>query len=545
MINLFSKKKKIIDKLKKRWGNIPQQEYTADQLASLKYYYTKHIDALSDIDDITWNDLDMDSFFVLINNTCSSMGEEYLYSLLRKPYFDTITQHERDRVMEFFDKNDVIRYELMFILLSIGKVKNISLYEFLNRLSGVSYESCTKHIVMNLFYPISVLLMFMNPAIGILTLIGTIVYSVMSYFSVKAKIDSYYTVIVAIMRTLKAAKKLEKLDIPELKEYQDKIRTASAKLKTFNKGGFVVTALNGAGNLADLMLDYFRILTHTDLILFYRMLRIYRDETESLNSLYETFGFLDSMISCASFRRILTRWCKPELVVTNKSSTEERKPFLSLDSVYHPLIDNAVPNSITTTKSILLTGSNASGKSTFIKTVAINAILAQTINTAICNSYHASFFRIASSMALTDNLFGKESYYIVEIKSLKRILDNSDEDIPMLCFIDEVLRGTNTLERIAASSNILSEMSQHHCICFAATHDLELTSILLQHFDNYHFQEQITDGDILFDYKLYEGKSSSRNAIKLLGLLGYPEQIIRSSLNACELFSKTGIWDKV
>lgn len=542
---MFSKKKRIYERLTKRWGKIPQQEYSDDQLNAIKYYYLKHINEVNDIDDITWNDLDMDSFFILINNTYSSMGEEYLYSILRKPYFDTETQSERDRIMEYFDQNDSDRQEIMYILSTIGKVKSVSLYEYLNRLGGIEIGSGFNHILMNLCYPLSVLLMLTNLPVGLLCLIATITYSVITYFSGKAKIDSYYNVIVTMMRTLKASEKIDKLSIPQLKEYQDKIRLASKRLKTFNKGGFIVTAMNGSGSPLDLLLDYFRILTHADLLLFYRMLRIYREETEALNTLYETFGFLDSMISCASFRKILSVWCKPELLSGAKTVNNNISPFLELDSVYHPMIDNAVPNSITTNKSVLLTGSNASGKSTFIKTVAINAILAQTINTAICKSYRASFFRIASSMALTDNLLGNESYYIVEIKSLKRILDSSNLEIPMLCFIDEVLRGTNTLERIAASSSILSTMAQNHCICFAATHDLELTSILENHYRNFHFQEQITDGDILFDYTLYDGKSNSRNAIKLLELLGYSKDIIENSQLACETFLNHGVWDKV
>ena len=536
--NMFSKKKKTIERLKKHWGRLPQQEYSDDQLKALKYYYTNHINKENDIDDITWNDLDMDNFYMLINNTCSSMGEEYLYSMLRKPYFDPETKEERERVMQYFDQNETVRYEIMYILSSIGKIKTISLYEYLNRLGGVETEQSTKHVLMNLCYPLSVLIMLGNLGTGLLCLFATIIYSVITYFSGKAKIDSYYSVITTLMRTLKASEKMEKLNIPELNEYQDTIRSASGRLKAFHKGGFVVTALNGSGSPLDLMLDYFRILTHADLILFYRMLRIYRNETQSLNQLYETFGFLDSMISCASFRRILPVWCNPELV-------NQEKPFLELDDIYHPMIDNAVANSIYTNASVLLTGSNASGKSTFIKTVAINAILSQTINTAICKRYRASFFRIASSMALTDNLLGNESYYIVEIKSLKRILDASNEAVPMLCFIDEVLRGTNTLERIAASASILSTMAQNNCICFAATHDLELTSILEDYYKNYHFQEKITEGDILFDYTLYEGKSNSRNAIKLLELLGYPKEIITNSQEACEAFSKLGIWKKV
>ena len=150
MFELFSKKKKTIEKLKKRWGRIPQQEYTTDQLQALKYYYSKHVDWANDVDDITWNDLDMDSFYILINNTCSSMGEECLYSMLRKPYFDSATQQERDRVMEYIDANEEKRLELMYILASIGKVKAISLYEYINRLGSIEPENSLKHILMNL-----------------------------------------------------------------------------------------------------------------------------------------------------------------------------------------------------------------------------------------------------------------------------------------------------------------------------------------------------------------------------------------------------------
>ena len=112
MIDIFGKKKRIIKEIKRRWGQLPDKEYSSDQLEGLKYYYSKHVDVKNDIDDITWNDLDMDSFYMLINNTCSSMGEEYLYSILRKPYFDTKTQAERERVMGFFDSNEEMRLQL-------------------------------------------------------------------------------------------------------------------------------------------------------------------------------------------------------------------------------------------------------------------------------------------------------------------------------------------------------------------------------------------------------------------------------------------------
>ncbi|MBP1754097.1 MAG: hypothetical protein H6Q59_495, partial [Firmicutes bacterium] len=204
-----------------------------------------------------------------------------------------------------------------------------------------------------------------------------------------------------------------------------------------------------------------------------------------------------------------------------------------------------VPNSITEYRSVMLTGSNASGKSTFIKTLAINAILSQTIFTSTTRSYQSSYFMIYSSMALRDNIFSSESYYIVEIKSLKRILDHVNNEIPMLCFIDEVLRGTNTLERIAASSRILNSLAGQNALVFAATHDIELTHILERSYSNYHFQERIEDKQVLFDYRLHEGKAISKNAIKLLDMLGYPGEIIESAEQAAKEFLTDGEWSNL
>ena len=112
----------------------------------------------------------------------------------------------------------------------------------------------------------------------------------------------------------------------------------------------------------------------------------------------------------------------------------------------------------------------------------------------------------------------------------------------MICFVDEVLRGTNTVERIAASSQILKSMAVPGVLCFAATHDIELTHILEGYFENYHFQEEVQEHDILFNYKLYEGRAVSRNAIKLLSIIGYREQIIQKAEDTARRFLETGNW---
>ena len=207
------------------------------------------------------------------------------------------------------------------------------------------------------------------------------------------------------------------------------------------------------------------------------------------------------------------------------------------------MIKEPVANSISTDRHVLLTGSNASGKSTFLRTVAINAVLSQTIYTSVSKSYQAPFFRIYSSMSLKDDLSSSNSYYIVEIKSLKRILDAVEKPgEPVLCFVDEVLRGTNTVERIAASSEILKSLKGKNVVCFAATHDIELTAILKNCYDNYHFQEEVTEDDVKFNFRLFKGPATTRNAIKLLSIIGYDSGIIKEAEKQAGYFIENGIW---
>jgi DNA mismatch repair ATPase MutS len=108
-----------------------------------------------------------------------------------------------------------------------------------------------------------------------------------------------------------------------------------------------------------------------------------------------------------------------------------------------------------------------------------------------------------------------------------------------------VLRGTNTVERIAASSQVLLYLAAHNCLCMAATHDIELTYILENYYQNIHFQESISDSGMVFDYKVYDGRASSRNAIRLLSLMGYDEAIVREADGRAGHFLHSGIWKEI
>src|SRR5699024_7693129 len=137
-----------------------------------------------------------------------------------------------------------------------------------------------------------------------------------------------------------------------------------------------------------------------------------------------------------------------------------------------------VENSIELSRGCLITGSNASGKSTFIKAVAVNAVLAQSLNTCAAGRVTMPHAQVLTSMAVRDDLTAGESYFIREIRYLKRILDHLNDRKITLCVIDEILRGTNTGERIRASRAILEYLAEKNCIPLIASHDKELTVLL-------------------------------------------------------------------
>ena len=533
-------KKRLRLRLEREWGSPSRQEYTEEKMQGISaFYYDKQQE--NDVDDITWNDLELEVIYQQMNHTRSAMGQEYLYSLLRKPEYTEEKLAERERVITFFQENKEKSLDLQMELSRLGKMGKYSVYSYLKNVNNMKKESSIGHIFQMVLFIASAALCLVWPSYFLLVLAGVAIWNMVTYYQRKAEMERFYQLLAYIVRTVHFAKDVSKLDIPPLQEYLD---TLSEKAKLFDKfcrgSGLVVGGANMNGDILDTLMDYVRLVTHVDIIKFQSMAKEAIRLEKDLMVLYETIGFLDSMTAVASYREMMQEYCIPKLFCQDEKKTALK---LSVEELYHPLLEEPVKNSIHADKCVLLTGSNASGKSTFIKTVAINAILAQTIHTVLADDYEANYFRIYSSMALRDDIMSSESYYIVEIKSLKRILDRAGKDgAPVLCFIDEVLRGTNTLERIASSSQILMMLAKTHTMCFAATHDIELTNMLEVEYDNYHFEEQVEGNDVIFDYQLRQGKAVTRNAIKLLGMIGYDQNIIQKAEESAQHFLQTGDW---
>lgn len=171
-------------------------------------------------------------------------------------------------------------------------------------------------------------------------------------------------------------------------------------------------------------------------------------------------------------------------------------------------------------KVFIITGSNMSGKSTFLRTMGtslLTGMMGLPVNAA---SMQFSPVRILSSMRVTDSLLDHTSYFYAELKRLKFISDEiAKEETPALLLIDEMLKGTNSKEKLEGSKMIIENLVQKKCISFIATHDLalgELQNRFPEEVKNYSFESSIVNNELVFDYKVKPGVASSTNATFLL-----------------------------
>lgn len=538
------KRRKIIRrKIRRIYGNVPEREYSPGDIETISHYFRRRTGGKFIIDDITWNDLDMDRVYMLINQTMSSPGEDVLYEMLRTPVFDKTEMDRREKLIRFFADNPEKREEMEILLSAVGKTRYGSLSDTILALEDAKEVSASPHWIM-LFLLIAALgFIPMQPVYGFLGFILLSCINVVFYYVGKdrAGIEAYLECFSSLLRMLGIASRVDTVNWPETGEHMERIRKGVKAFASIKRKAFFLTGKNdGTGNPAQILMDYLRMVFHLDILVYNSVLREVRGKSEEITGILDSLGELDALISVASFREMLPQWCRPDFTEWTSGHIK-----LSAEDLYHPLISEPVANSITAENGILVTGSNASGKSTFLKNIALNSILAQTIFTCTAASYRAPFLKVMTSMALRDDITGGESYFIVEIRSLKRILDESGRKEPLLCIIDEVLRGTNTIERIAASSRILKALDHDWVLPVAATHDIELSYILEKRYRNFHFEEEVLDDGVVFDYLLRSGRAVTRNAIKLLKLMDYDKNIVTEASDAAEEFEKNGVWSEV
>ena len=361
---------------------------------------------------------------------------------------------------------------------------------------------------------LSLPLWFFWPAAGLALLIAAVAASSAFSMAYRLRIDAQLRGLRYLASLLWAARRLCAIQGDAWRACIAPVREAAQPLKRL-RGLLSGDASFMAGDLL-FVWDLLRMLVPVDLVLFNRRLAFMQREQERVQRFYEAIGDIDVALCVLSLRESLHFWCRPDFT----QSLEIR-----FERLYHPLLAHPVDNSGHVGRSTLITGSNASGKSTFIRSLALGMIMARSLHTCCAQRLCVRRMPVFTSMALRDDLLAGESYFVTEIKSLRRILEAVRRG-PCACFVDEILRGTNTPERLAASTAVLRWLHGQDCLCAAATHDLELTRILREEYACFHFRERLENGEILFDYRLYPGPSRTRNAIGLLRVMGLDADIV-------------------
>jgi len=475
------------------------------------------------LDDQTWDDLDMNKVYEKLDRSYSSLGEAGLYSMLRNPLMDNEKLKHRDNVLETFKNDSNLREKIQCIFYKMGSDHKNYFLDMMeselvvNKFKYYLYTFIGK--ICPIICTIFIILYGQDYAVGLLTLTAINIF-----INYRERNTIKSRGIIYLRSIIKSAKLIAAIKSDDINEYTDKIKANIGQVKDIDRN----TMLIGFTNM---WLGFFEFVSTIFLVeecAYYKVSSVLKQKKQYIMNIYDTLGELEALISIAGYQNNLKHpFVKPRFI---------KEAAINIKDGTHPLISKPVANSIRMkSKGIVLTGTNMSGKSTFLRMLGINILLAQTFNFVLAKDYEAGFFNIVASISPNDDLSEGKSYYMAEAESILRIVEAMGNDVPVFCPIDEIFRGTNPIERIAMSAEILSYLNNGKTISIVATHDRELADILKDTNEFYYFSEDVDNKKGLsFDYKLKPGISQTRNAIRLLEYIGYPKEITKKAFKRAE-----------
>lgn len=519
---------KLKQQIKSDWGKLPRHSSKDSEESLLKAYSFRKKDQDVLIDDLTWHDLDMFEVFRRINLTYSSIGSEELYHYLRGYNLTTTQLDELETLISYFKEHPDTRETVSYRFARLGKKSFNYAQAYLNQETTNPFKHLNLYTFLGVLPIISLLSTIVIGAPGLIIAISSLCVNTVLYLIKKGQLEIELGAMNYLVQGLSLSNYLGKLDTP-LKEA---INQNNQTFKPVLKVAFAFRAKSGSES--EMFIEMLSAAFLLPFISFGIVSKKMQKDHEKALELWELMGQLEVAIAVLNLRTVYGEyWCHPTFG-DNGVIAEE---------VIHPLLQEPVPNPIHWQQSTLITGSNASGKSTYVRAVAINILFAQTLNTCLATSFQLQPGHVISSMGVQDSVIDGDSYFIAELKSLYRLIEVVETNTFCYCFIDEILKGTNTIERIAASSSILSWLTKQNQLAFVATHDIELPQILGKDCANIHFEETVSKEDgISFDYLLKEGVATSRNAINLIDSMNFPSSIITDSLKKAQFFDENRHW---
>ena len=525
--------KKRIALLKAEWGKPKKETFNYNLIE--EYFSLKPSGASPyQLKDRAVEDLDFFNFFEFIDRTNSAIGQQYLFYKLRQLNNTPANLQRLEERVQHYNKEEEKRLDLQLALININQ-------KFDYYLPFIIYGQLPekmKHLwvirLLQLLFFAGILATFINTAF-LLPLI--LIFGINSFIHFRAKGEiGFFT---SVFSRLGAVTQITKKILPEAGLSSSEEAVYRANIKGLEK---IVNKINvlRTDRLQDNEITAFvwyafellKIVTLSDIITFNSVIDEIKAARTQLDDFFLLIGELDVALSIASLRVGLPHYCTPTFIAPQKE--------FELKSLYHPLLKECVANDLHLQgHSLLLTGSNMSGKSTFIKAINLNIIAAQALNTSFSQYCRIPFFGLATSIRIGDDLMMDKSYYMEEVNAIGSLIELSEQqNIQLLFTIDEVFKGTNTIERVSAAKAILEYLNRGNHIVLVSTHDIELTQLLTQAYDLYYFQERIENETLSFDYQLRKGALEKKNAIKILEIAGYPTSIITEAKRLAEELEK-------
>ncbi|MET3503724.1 DNA mismatch repair ATPase MutS [Mucilaginibacter rubeus] len=517
-----AQQKKKLTEIKERWG---KPIIASRNFKPISTYLTAY-GSVSEISANTATDLDIDSVFEFIDRTNSKPGQQYLYKQLHSPqiseeYFETLEQRIGNVTAdkELREAAELKLSELgnndAYYLPELFKKPHHSMFPAI----GNFYISIAPFLIIGVAFSL-----FIVPnQFMLLLLLVLMIANVVIHYSNKTQMLNYTHSLPQLLVLFKVSNWLKN---HALLRDNESTRLSMANMGKLKNSLNYITLQNKAAidptDIYYLVTEWLKMFLLIEPLVFIKSITKVNKYLSDIKVVYEAVAEVDVAISIQSVRDGAAHYCKPQLTTGNT--------HIIIKNLYHPLIENCVSNSIAidNTQGILVTGSNMSGKTTFIRAIAINALLSQTINTSFATVYQAPPLKIFTSIDMTDDLGDNKSYFQAEALAVKNIVAQTIASKPInsLVIIDEIFRGTNTIERIAAAKAVLSYFIHNQSFVFVSTHDLELAELLGSDYKVFSFEEVIGDDRLVFDYKIKEGLLKNRNGIAVLKGVGFPESII-------------------
>ncbi|HWZ05029.1 MAG TPA: hypothetical protein VNX40_15535 [Mucilaginibacter sp.] len=526
--NYYDKRRtteKNLERIKNKWGRPVNSRRNFKLIAA----YLNGIDDPARVSMPIADDLDLNNVFNYIDRTNSKPGKQYLYKKLFTPETSFEDLFKFDRKIETLN---IPRPDLERIELDISKLNSTDAY-YLAELFLKEHEFLLVPL-MSLYIRISgiaiiglLISLFIVPdPISFVVLLVLILGNIALHYGTRNKISSYtrslpqLIILHSVARKLLKTVKFEQDDL--VKQSLNNLSGLNRSLRLVN---FESKIAGNPENLSYAIYKIFKVMFLLEPLMFTTSVKRINKYRADIEVLYKYVGEIDSLIAILSVRVGLPHYSKPVFYTDNLR--------MDLTDMFHPLIYNCVPNSIhtRTDEGVLITGSNMSGKTTFIRSIALNTLLAQTIYTTCAAEYKAPLLKIQTSIRTTDDLGENKSYFQAEALSILDIINQSggDEPVKSLVIIDEIFHGTNTIERIAAAKSVLTYLTDNKNFVFVSTHDLELAELLDNDYAVYSFEESVNDTRLVFDYKMKTGVLKNKNGIAILETIGYPESVVEDA----------------